>query len=235
MRAPERPSWLDQAWAIAAKDLRIEWRSREIVYTMGFLAVLVVLVFSFAFVAGEDITVGPSIVSGILWVAVLFSGTVALSRTFDRERESEAIRSLLLSPVARSAIYAGKLAATVLVMCFVEIIVTPLAAVFFSASMASHAPRLALLLVLGTVGFSAVGVVFSAALLRSRSRDALLGALLFPVTVPVLLAGARGTTFLLDPAADPTGADFWTVFLAATSLVFVVVGLWLFEPVATGE
>src|SRR5439155_721250 len=82
-----------------------------ILYTMGFLAILVVLVFSFALVAGEDARMGPGTTAGILWVAVLFSGTVALARTFDREREGEAIRSLLLSPVPRSAIYAGKLAA----------------------------------------------------------------------------------------------------------------------------
>ncbi len=228
-------SWLSQTIAIAMKDLRIEWRSREVVYTMGFLATLVVLVFSFAFVAGQDSSIGPGTVAGILWVAVLFSGTIALSRAFDRERESEAIRALLLSPVPRSAIYVGKLAATALVMFVVELIVAPLAGVFFSARMAAHPLWLALLLLLGTIGFCAVGVVFSAALLRSRSRDALLGALLFPIVVPVLMAGARGTSILLDPAADLDGAMFWTRFLLVVDVVFVAVGLWAFEPVATGE
>ncbi len=111
-----------QAARIAWKNLHIEGRSREVVYTMGFMAALVVLVFSFAFISGQETTVGPDAVAGILWVAVLFSGTVALSRTFDRERESEAIRSLLLSPVPRSAIYAGKLAATAAIMFFVELL-----------------------------------------------------------------------------------------------------------------
>ena len=115
-----RPSWISQAARIAWKDLHIEGRSREVVYTMGFLAALVVLVFSFAFISGQEVTVGPNVIAGILWVAVLFSGTVALSRSFDRERESEAIRSLLLSPVPRSAIYMGKLAATAAVMLFVR-------------------------------------------------------------------------------------------------------------------
>jgi heme exporter protein B len=218
------------------KDLRIEARSREIVYTMGFLAALVVLVFSFAFVAGEDRALAPGTIAGILWVAVLFSGTVALARTFDRERDGEAIRSLLLSPVPRSAIYAGKLAATAAIMFVVELIVTPLVGVFFSARIGDHAGWLAAQLLLGTVGFAAAGVVFSAALLRSRSRDALLGALLFPIVVPVLMAGARGTTILLDiELADASGAMFWTRFLAAVDVVFVAVGLWAFEPVVTGE
>jgi heme exporter protein B len=231
-----RRSWLREAISIARKDLAIEWTSREVVYTMGFLATLVVLIFSFALVAGEDARLGPGTIAGILWVAVLFSGTVALSRTFDRERDGEAIRSLLLSPVPRSAIYAGKLAATACVMFFVELIVTPLVGVFFGARVADHAGWLSLQLLLGTIGFCAAGVVFSAALLRSRSRDALLGALLFPVVVPVLMAGARGTTVLLDleaPDLDP--AAFWTRFLVVVDVIFIAVGVWAFEPVAVGE
>jgi heme exporter protein B len=235
MRVSQK-SWLRSAWDIAAKDLAIEWHSREIVYTMGFLATLVVLIFSFALVAGQDSRLGPGTIAGILWVAVLFSGTVALARTFDREREGEAIRSLLLSPVPRSAVYAGKLAATSCIMFVVELVVTPLVGVFFSAPVADHLAWLALQLLLGTVGFAAAGVVFSAALLRSRTRDALLGALLFPVVVPVLMAGARGTTVLLDvevPSLDP--ALFWTRFLAAVDVIFVAVGIWAFEPVAMGD
>jgi heme exporter protein B len=229
-------SWPRSALGIALKDLAIEWHSREILYTMGFLAILVVLVFSFALVAGQDSKLGPGTIAGILWVAVLFSGTVALARTFDREREGEAIRSLLLSPVPRSAIYAGKLAATSCIMFVVELVVTPLAGVFFGAPVADHAAWLALQLLLGTIGFAAAGVVFSAALLRSRSRDALLGALLFPVVVPVLMAGARGTTVLLDlELPDLAPALYWTRFLAAVDVVFVAIGLWAFEPVAVGE
>jgi heme exporter protein B len=231
-----RPNWASQAARVAWKDLHIEGRSREVLYTMGFMAALVVLVFSFAFISGQEVTVGPDAVAGILWVAVLFSGTVALSRIFDRERESEAIRSLLLSPVPRSAIYAGKLAATAVIMFLVELLLTPLLAELFSAAIGPHALWLGLLLFLGTVGFCSVGVIFSAALLRARSRDALLGALLFPIVIPVLLAASRATATLLDPAApDLDPAMFWTRFLVALDVVFVVVGLWSFEPVVMGE
>ena len=236
MARPSRASWLAQAALVAGKDLRIEGRSREVLYTMAFLAALVVLVFSFAFISEQEVSIGPDAVAGILWVAVLFSGTVALSRTFDRERESEAIRSLLLSPAARSAIYAGKLAATTAIMFLVEWLLLPLMAVLFSARIAPHALWLALLLLLGNVGFSSVGVIFSAALLRARSRDALLSALLFPIVIPVLLAASRATAYLLDPTAaslDP--ALFWTRFLGALDVIFVVVGLWSFEPVVLGE
>jgi heme exporter protein B len=169
-------------------------------------------------------------------VTLLFSGTVALGRTFERERENEAVRSLLLSPVARTAIYLGKLAGTVLLMLLVQVVVTPLCGVLFSAAVTEHAGPLALMLLLGTIGFSAVGVVFSAALLRARNRDTLLASLLYPIVVPVFLAGAKGTSQLLDPATvDLSGAWFWTAFLGASDVVFIAVGLWAFEPVVTGE
>jgi heme exporter protein B len=176
----------------------------------------------------------PAVTAGILWIAVIVSGTVALGRTFDRERDGEAIRSLLLSPAPRGAIYLGKLAATIALMLVTETVLTALVAILFSAS--GHMGWVAGLLALGTVGFAAVGCVFSAALLRSRSRDVLLSTLLYPIVVPVLIAGARGTAQLIDPIApDLDGAQFWTVFLLAVDAIFVTVGLWSFEPVVTSE
>jgi heme exporter protein B len=229
-------SFLTHVRAIAGKDLRIEWRSREILYTTLFLAALIVLVFSFAFISGADVNPAPGVVAGILWVSILFSGTVALGRTFDRERENEAIRSLLLSPVPRPAIYLGKLVATSVLMGLVQVVVVPLCGLLFSAELGRAPLQLALTLVLGTLGFAAVGVVLSAALLRARSRDTLLASLLYPVVVPVFLAGAQATSQLLDPGLpDLQGAVFWTRFLLVADLVLIVVGLWAFEPVVTGE
>jgi heme exporter protein B len=231
-----RVSFLAHVRAIAAKDLRIEWRSREIVYTTLFLAALIVLVFAFAFISGEDVNPEPGVVAGILWVSVLFSGTVALGRTFDRERENEAIRSLLLSPVPRPAIYLGKLVATSALMGMVQVVVVPLCGLLFSADLGRAPLLLVLTLVLGTLGFAAVGVVLSAALLRARSRDTLLASLLYPVVVPVFLAGAQATSQLLDPGLpDLQAAVFWTRFLLVADLVLIVVGLWAFEPVVTGD
>lgn len=235
-RRPARPAFLSQVWAIAGKDLRIEWRSREIVYTTLFLAALIVLVFAFAFISGEDVNPAPSVVAGILWVSILFSGTVALGRTFDRERENEAIRSLLLSPVPRPAIYLGKLLATVALMALVQLIVVPMCGLLFGADLGRAALHLGATLALGTLGFAAVGVVLSAALLRARSRDTLLASLLYPVVVPVFLAGAQATSQILDPGLpDLSGAVFWTRFLLVADLVLLVVGFWAFEPVVTGE
>ena len=229
------PSFLAQVLRIVVKDLRIEWRSREIVYTMAFLAVVVVLIFSFAFVVG-DARPPPPVTAGILWIAVIVSGTVGLGRTFDREREGESIRSLLLSPAPRAAIYLGKLAATVVLMLAVELVLVTLCGFLFTSAIAAQAGRIAVLLGLGTIGFAAAGCVFSAALLRSRSRDVLLSTLLYPIIVPIVIAGARGTSQVLDLVApDFDGAAFWMQFLATLDAVFLTVGLWAFEPVAAGE
>ena len=235
MAPPVVPSFLRQVVRIAAKDLRIEWRSREILATMTFLAVVVVLIFSFAFVVGDARPPSP-VTAGILWIAVVVSGTVGLGRTFDRERDGEAIRSLLLSPTSRAAIYLGKLAATVALMLVVEVVLTFLAGLLFSNKVAEQLGSVATLLVLGTIGFAAVGCVFSAALLRSRSRDVLLATLLYPIIVPIVIAGARGTAQLIDPLSpDLDGARFWTQFLVAVDVIFVTLGIWAFEPVVTGE
>lgn len=224
------------ALLIAAKDLRIEGRSREVLYTMGFSAALVVLVFSFAMVNATDPAQGPITAAGVLWAATLFTGTVALSRVLDRERENESIRSLLLSPVPRPAIYLGKLIATAALMLVVESVLAILVGVLFSAAVFTHPLHLAAVLFLGTLGFASCGVVFSAALLRSRSRDALLGALLFPIVIPVLLGASRATACLFDPLApDLEPVSFWTRFLLATDVIYISLGLWVFEPVVTGD
>jgi heme exporter protein B len=231
--APRAGFWA-QAFRIAGKDLAIEWRSREILATSAFLAVVIVLVFSFAFVVG-GVAPPPTVVAGILWVAILISGVVGLGRTFDRERDGDAIRALLLSPVPRTAIYAGKLMATIVLMLGVELAVTVLVAVFFNARVGDNAGHLGALLLLGTVGFAAVGSVFSAALLRARSRDVLLSTLLYPIVVPLLIAGARGTANLLDATPDYDAAAFWTEFMASVDLIFLVVGAWAFEPIVSGD
>jgi heme exporter protein B len=235
LASAQPPGFLAQAFRIAKKDLAIEWRSREVLATMTFLAVVVVLIFSFAFVIEGTRPPAP-VVAGIIWVALVVSGTVGLGRTFDRERDGEAIRSLLLTPAPRAAIYLGKLMATVVLMAITETVLTALAGLLFAASLGPVLGRVVLLLVLGTLGFAAAGCIFSAALLRARGRDALLATLLYPIIVPIVIAGARGTTQLIDPISpDFDGAQFWTQFLVAVDILFVTAGLWSFEPIVSGD
>ena len=219
------------AWLVTHKDLLIEVRSREILYTTLFFAVSCVLVFAFGFVEEGSAIEGAA--AGILWIAIAFSGTLALGRTFERERQSETIRALLMTPIDRPALYLGKLAGVVLLLAAVEAVVVPLVALMFQAPLFTHPLLMFGLLAAGTLGFAAVGTLFAAMLGRARSRDVLLPVLLYPNTIPVIIAGVRGTAALLQVEADLPMARVWLSLLIFFDLVFVTLALWTFEPVMT--
>jgi heme exporter protein CcmB len=216
---------------VLKKDVAIEAKTREILYTTLFFAVSCVLIFSFAFVVeGRAV---QDVAAGILWVAVAFSGTLALGRTFERERYGETLKALLLAPTSRAAIYVGKLLGIVLLLLVAELLVVPLVALLFSAPLFTRPVLLVGLLVAGTIGFSAVGTLFAAMLLRARTRDVLLPILLYPITVPVMIAGVRGTTALLAAPPDEPTATMWLTLLGFFDVVFVTLALWTFEPLMT--
>jgi heme exporter protein CcmB len=219
------------ALLVLRKDVAIEVKSREILYTTLFFAASCVLVFAFALVKdGQPPEEGPA---GILWIAIAFSGTLALGRTFERERYNETLRALLLAPAARPAIYVGKLLGIVLLLLIAEVMLVPAVALLFQAPMFARPLLLAGLLVAGTVGFASVGTLFAAMLVRSRTRDVMLPILLYPITVPVIIAGARGTSALLQPAVDEATALMWIALLVCFDVVFVTLALWTFEPLMT--
>ena len=226
------PGFFAAALLVLRKDLAIEAKSREIVYTTLFFAVACVMIFSFAFVKEEGVPVDNA-AAGILWIAVAFSGTLALGRTFERERYSETLRALLLAPAGRPAIYMGKLLGMLLMMAATEVVLTPMVAFFFHAKFFSQSLRLVALLGLGTIGYAAVGTLFAAMLIRARTRDVLLPILLYPVTIPVIIAGVRGTAALMESPADLPIANLWIAMLGFFDVVFVTLSLWMFEPLMT--
>jgi heme exporter protein B len=223
--------FLRTVWLVLRKDLTVEVRSREIAYTTLFFAVSCVLVFAFALVKdGRPIEDGAA---GILWIAIAFAGTLALGRTFERERQSETLRALLLAPAQRPAIYVGKLLGIVALLVAAEIVLVPLVTLLLQAPLLAHPVWLAAIVVLGTVGFAAVGTLFAAMLVRARTRDVLLPVLLYPVTVPVIIAGVRATAALLQPEVDTAILRFWLMLLLTFDVVFVTLALWTFEPLMT--
>jgi heme exporter protein B len=220
------------ALLVLRKDVAIEVKSREILYTTLFFAVSCVLVFAFAFV--KEGRVAEDAPAGILWIAVAFAGTLALGRTFERERYGETLRALLLAPAPRAAIYVGKLLGMVLLLVVAELMLVPLVALLFDAAALFARPLLlAALLLAGTVGFAAVGTLFAAMLVRSRTRDVMLPILLYPITVPVIIAGVRGTSALLQATPDEPAATMWIALLVCFDVVFVTLALWTFEPLMT--
>lgn len=219
------------ALLILRKDFAIEVKSREILYTTLFFALSCVLVFAFALV--RDGRAFEDVAAGILWIAIAFAGTLALGRTFERERYGETLRALLLAPAPRPAIYVGKLLGIVALLVVAEIILVPLVALLFQAALFARPLLLAALLLTGTIGFASVGTLFAAMLLRSRTRDVMLPILLYPITVPVIIAGVRGTSALLQPVPDEPAAVMWIALLLCFDVVFVTLALWTFEPLMT--
>ncbi len=219
------------AWLVMRKDLTVEVRSREILYTTAFFAVSCVLVFAFALVReGRPL---EDAAAGILWIAIAFAGTLALGRTFERERHSETLRALLLAPAERPAIYVGKLLGILALLFVVELVLVPLVGVLFQAGFHRALGWMIGLLVTGTLGFAAVGTLFAAMLVRARSRDVMLPVLLYPITIPVIIAGVRGTAALLQATPDVETARMWVFLLAFFDIVFVTLSLWTFEPLMT--
>jgi heme exporter protein CcmB len=223
--------WLRTAILILRKDSAIERKSLEILTTTLFFALGCVVVFAFALV--REGQAPPDAAAAILWIAILFAGTLALGRTFERERYGETLRALLLAPSARPALYIGKLLGVVLLLALEELLLVPSVALLFDASLFAHPLLLVPLLATGTIGFAAVGTLFAAMLMRARTRDVLLPILLYPITIPVIIAGVRGTAALLATPADAQTAVMWIAILVSFDIVFVTLSLWTFEPLMT--
>lgn len=216
------------ALLVLKKDFAIEVKSGEILYTTLFFAVSCVLVFAIAFVKEGRPVEGAGV--GILWIAVFFAGNLALGRTFERERYGETLRALLLAPAPRPAIYVGKLLGIVLLLLLAEMFLVPVVAFLFHEPLFAQPLMTAALLVLGTIGFASVGTLFAAMLVRSRTRDVMLPILLYPITIPVIIAGVLGTSALLQSPADEPMATLWIALLLCFDVVFVTLSLWMFEP-----
>ncbi len=224
-------TFLSAAMLVARKDLVIETRSREVIYTSLLFALSCMLVFAFGLV--KDGRVIADAAGAILWITIAFSGTLALGRVFDRERQNETLRALLLAPVSRAAVYVGKFAGVLALLLLVEAIVVPLVVLMFDAPLFRHPGLMLALLAAGSTGYAAVGTLFAAMLARTRGRGALLPVLLYPITVPVIIGGVRGTAALLAPDADLAIARAWLMMLVCFDAVFITLSLWTFEPAMT--
>ncbi len=181
-------------WAIFWKDVRAEFRTKDILTGMLVFAVLAVLVFNFAFEL--RIERPQAVIPGVMWVAIVFAGMLGLNRSFILEQDRGSLAGILLAPVDRSAIYAGKVLGNLVFMVAVEIVLLPIIVVLFNVNVLL--PAVLLFVVLGTVGFAIVGTVFSAIAVNTRAREVMLPVLLLPVMVPVLIAAVKGTAGILD-------------------------------------
>lgn len=210
--------------AIVQKDLQIEARSKEVVAAVAGFALLMLLVFNFAF----DMTSasGRDVIPAALWVAFLLAGLLGFGRGFVAEREQGALDSLLLAPVDRSTLYLAKLAVNAILIGSVEIVLVPVFAVLFDVSALNA--NVGLTLLLGTLGYAALGTLYSSVLSNIRAREIALPLLILPVTVPIVIAvvGAMGEAMAIDA---PSGRSWWgllvafdVIYVSASALLFGV-------------
>lgn len=226
-----RPGWVAQALLVARKDLAIELATGEIVTTSGFFAVLVAVIASLAFFAGQG--AAEQVAPGVIWVSVAFASVLALSRTWQREREEGALSGLLVMPVQRSAIFAGKALGVLVFVAAVELIVIPVAALLFAVDLLKVGGGLGLLCLAATPGVAASGTLFGAMTVRTRARDLVLASVLFPLLAPTLLAAVAGTRELFGGAPVAELTDY-VVLMGVFDVVFVAGGIGLFELIMEG-
>ncbi len=216
-----------QVWALLKKDLRLEWRSREMVTTMFFFTFLSLAVFGLSMQASP--AVQRQVVAGLLWATLAFAGTLGMGRLYAAELEEGALNGLRMAPVAYEAIFLAKQMSLLLFLLSCALWSVPLAAFMFQADITMLWPNLIPVMLLGLWGFSIIGTLMATLLLHARFREALLPLLFLPLVLPILISGARATAELLGVAGLPQTA-FWVRGFLLFDLLFFVLGLWLYAP-----
>jgi heme exporter protein B len=212
--------------AVAWKDLAAELRSRELLSAMLVFALLVILIFNFALEL--DVKARTAVTAGVLWVTFAFAGTLGLNRSMAVEKDRGCLDGLLLAPVDRSAIYFGKVLSNLAFMLIVEVIVLPEYTALYNANL--FIPGLLLVILLGSIGYIAVGTLLSAMAVQTRTRDVLLPILLFPVVIPIIVAAVKASGGFLQEL--PINEILpWINLLVAYDVIFIAVAFMLFEYV----
>ncbi len=216
--------------ATLRKDLRLEWRSKDAINSMLFFALLVVVIFSFAF----DPTAEESrrIAGGLIWVGFLFAAVVALNQTWARELRNQALDAFRVSPAPANALFLAKAVGNFVFVAVLEAVMAPLFVVFYNLRSAGPGYQLAIVALLATWALVVNGTFFAAMSIRTRSREVMLPLILFPISVPALLAMVQATTGILSGDFSP---KFWMALLAVYDVVFTTVCLLLFETVLHAE
>jgi heme exporter protein B len=223
---PPLPAFVKIIGAIVWKDLAVELRSRELLSAMLVFALLVILVFNFAITLAPGLRV--TITPGVLWVTFAFAGTLGLNRSMAAEKDLGCLDGLLLAPLDRSAIYFGKVLGNLGFMLLVELIVLPIYSTLYNVNVFD--PGLLLIILLGSVGYTAVGTLLASMTVQARTRDVLLPIVLFPVIFPLLLAAVRASSGFLEGSAMNEIWP-WLNILIAYDVIFIAAAFMLYDYV----
>jgi heme exporter protein B len=227
MVSTPHPSFFQAVAAVVRKDLTAEFRSRELLSAMLVFSLLVILIFNYALEL--ELGVREKVAAGVLWATFAFAGTLGLNRSMSTEKDRGCLDGLLLAPVDRSAIFFGKAISNLVFMLIVEAIVLPLYALLYNEGRIFQPGFLAVVL-LGSIGYIAVGTLLSAMSVQTRTRDVLLPILLFPVAIPVLLSAVKASTGFLTGAEM---AEIWPPLnlLIVYDIIFTAVAFMVFDAV----
>lgn len=222
--APVRPTLWRAMWAIVWKDLSAEIRSRELITAMLVFALLVILIFNFALDLQPRMR--ETLTSGVLWVTFAFAGTLGLNRSIATEKDRGCLDGLLLAPVDRSAIFFGKAIGNLAFMFLIEAIVLPVYSLLYNVNLFNGG--LLLVILLGSIGYVAVGTLLSTMAVQTRTRDVLLPILLFPLVIPVLISAVKASSGFLGnlPLEE---IQTWLNLLIVYDVIFVAVAFMLFD------
>jgi len=217
-------SYLNAIRAVIWKDLTAEWRTRESLSAMLVFALLVILIFNFAL--DLDIQAQESLSAGVLWTTFIFAGTIGLNRSLAVEKDRGCLDGLLLAPVDRSVIYFGKAIGNLIFMLLVEIIVLPVYSFLYQVPV--FQPGFLLVVLLGSIGYVAVGTLLATMVIQARTRDILLPILLFPLSLPVIIAAVKASQgFLL--MVPLTEISAWLNLLIVYDLIFTAAAFMVFD------
>ena len=219
-------SFWRQVIAIAQKDITAELRSREIISSVLVFAVLVLVIFNFAFTAGQETML--ALAPGILWVAFTFAGVLALNRAFIPEKEENCLEGLLACPAGREVIYAGKALSGLFFLLLVEVVILPVFSIFFNVNIFRF--EFIIIILLGTIGFTAVGIVFSAVAVNTRAREMVLPVLFLPVVSPIVIAAVESSELALS-GRSWSDMTVWLIILLAFDIIFTVLPFLIFSYV----
>lgn len=212
--------------AILRKDVKAEFRTKEVFNSSAVFALLVIVIFSMAF---EPTSAEARALSGgLLWVAFTFSAMLALSRTFAREVPNDCLLGLQMAPISAAAIYVGKLASNLLFLGLLEVLLLPLFALFYNVRLLDHVGMLALIILLGSWGLAAVGTTFAAISTSVRLRELMLPVLLFPIEIPLLLSLVEATTAVLLGTSPIVETRIWLRICFGFDVIFTILSLYLF-------
>ncbi len=212
------------------KDLRLEWRSRDVFNSMLFFALLVVVVFSFAF--DPNVEESRRMAGGLIWIAFLFSATMALNQSWARELRNGVLDAYRVSPAPAEALFMGKVLGNFIFVLLLECLMAPLFLIFYNLTPVAPFWQLVVISLLGTWALVVNGTFFAVMSIRTRSRELMLPLLLLPISIPAVLMMVTATTAVLTGEGDP-----WpqVKFLAAYCIIFTTTCFLLFDTVLNAE